>query len=93
MKRKQFKTININANGIMYIVQERNYSDDTENTLLSVFNICVCLNSAGAEEACAKYTRDQNMFRYNSEVPFWYRKHESGKAAKIVDFKPAHVEL
>jgi hypothetical protein len=93
MKKKKHKTIKIDTDGIMYIVQERNYRDDAESTLLSVFNICMCVSSEVAEEACMKYTRNKNMLRYNSEAPFWYKKHESGKAAKIVDFKTLQVEL
>jgi hypothetical protein len=93
MNNKEYMTIKINANMVLYVVQERNYMDDAENTLLSAYNICVCVRKEDAVEACMNYNRTKDMNRYDCEEPFWYKKHESGYVAKILDFKPLHFEF
>ena len=93
MNRKKYITVKINSNRVMYVVQVRNYNDSAENTLLSVFNICICVSREDAEEAIMKYSRRNDMLRYDCELPFWYKKHESGNVEKIVDFRPLHIDI
>ena len=93
MNKKKYMTIKINANRIMYVVQKRTYNDDAESTLLSAHNICICVCKEDAVEACIFYTSNKNMFRYDCDEPFWYKKHENGKAAIIVDFRPLHIDF
>jgi hypothetical protein len=93
MNKKEYMTIKINVNRVMYVVQERNYNDNAESTLLSTHNICICVFEEDATTACVNYTRNKNMYRYDCAVPFWYKKYENGKTAKIVDYKPLHIDF